>query len=285
MEVSRALAKQPFEARQVELGPASLHVNWRALQHWNIAEDLVPPGVAIEFRPPSLWTQNRTLISVIIGALLLQAICISLLILELARRRAIERNLQESESRFRTMADTAPIMISMGGPDARLTFVNKTYLDFTGRTLEQEVAQDCGVGVHPEDLNGEWRRTSLHAQSGAYLRRNAGCAGTMANTAGSIAAACPATRPRRVLEVAVHRHPDLAARAHEACVHRRMLAEVALEANRPHALVGVVEPFELGKRAVDRPIVDEDQLERARGLVERCGRPRVELAPSRGASL
>jgi len=154
MEVSRALAKQPFEARQVELGPASLHVNWRALQHWNIAEDLVPPGVAIEFRPPSLWTQNRTLISVIIGALLLQAICISLLILELARRRAIERNLQESESRFRTMADTAPIMISMGGPDARLTFVNKTYLDFTGRTLEQEVAQDCGVGVHPEDLNG-----------------------------------------------------------------------------------------------------------------------------------
>ena len=36
---------------------------------------------------------------------------------------------------------------------------------------------------------------------------------------------------RLVLEVAVHRHDDLAARAREAGVHRRVLAEVALEAD------------------------------------------------------
>ncbi len=48
--------------------------------------------------------------------------------------------LRESEERFRNMADTAPVMIWVAGPDKGLTFFNKTWLDFTGRTMEQELA-------------------------------------------------------------------------------------------------------------------------------------------------
>ena len=72
-----------------------------------------------------------------------------------------------------------------------------------------------------------------------------------------------------VLEVAVHRHEDVAARADETRVHRRVLAEVALEPDRAHAPVGRVDALELGESRVGRAVVDEDQLECARRLVER----------------
>lgn len=67
-------------------------------------------------------------------------------------RRQAEAALQESEERFRNMADTAPVMIWVMGPDKLVTFFNKTYLDFTGRTPEQELGRGWVGLVHPEDL-------------------------------------------------------------------------------------------------------------------------------------
>ncbi|MFM2006924.1 MAG: hypothetical protein RLZZ09_2579 [Pseudomonadota bacterium] len=64
-----------------------------------------------------------------------------------------ERALIESERRFRQMADAAPVMIWIAGLDTLCHYFNKTWLDFTGRSLEQEQGNGWAEGVHPEDMD------------------------------------------------------------------------------------------------------------------------------------
>ncbi len=49
------------------------------------------------------------------------------------------------------MADTAPVLMWMAGPDAQWTFFNASWLRFTGRSTAQELGTGWLEGVHPDD--------------------------------------------------------------------------------------------------------------------------------------
>ena len=74
------------------------------------------------------------------------------IIRDVTERSLAEGALRESEERFRLVADTAPVLIWMSGIDKMCIFFNMGWLDFTGRSMEQEWGDGWTSGVHPDDL-------------------------------------------------------------------------------------------------------------------------------------
>ena len=85
--------------------------------------------------------------------MLLQSAFIAALLVQRTRRVRVERALRESEERFRLMADTAPVLVWRADTANRCDFVNRPWLEFTGRTMEQELGNGWADGVWPEDLD------------------------------------------------------------------------------------------------------------------------------------
>ncbi|HEY2930287.1 MAG TPA: PAS domain S-box protein [Acidobacteriota bacterium] len=82
----------------------------------------------------------------------------ALVLRDISDRKKAEDQLQESEQRFRMMADTAPVLIWMCGPDALCTFFNRTWLDFRGASPDNELGTGWQRAIHSEDL-GRFQKT------------------------------------------------------------------------------------------------------------------------------
>lgn len=85
---------------------------------------------------------------------------------DVTERKRAEQALRESEARFRQMADQAPIMIWMSGPDKGCNYVNKPWLDFTGRSAEEELGDGWTQGLHADD-----REAFLHTYASSFDAR------------------------------------------------------------------------------------------------------------------
>jgi PAS domain S-box-containing protein len=126
--------------------------DWRALRRWGLNEGDLPPGSIVLNRQPTLWEAYQRYILVGLFLFLTQTAIIAGLLLQNRKRKLAETGLRESEQRFRLVANSAPVMIWMSGPDKLCTFFNQGWLNFTGRPMEHELGNGWASGVHLEDL-------------------------------------------------------------------------------------------------------------------------------------
>ena len=141
----------PAELKIPVLQPGPPIFDWRELQRWGIRADRLPEGSIVHYREPSVWERFRWFIVAGASALIAQTLLISALMVNRVKRRRAEQSLRESEERFRVLANSAPVMIRLSNADGLSADFNVPWLEFTGRSLDQEMGNGWLEGVHPAD--------------------------------------------------------------------------------------------------------------------------------------
>ncbi len=86
------------------------------------------------------------------GARLRGNSCFFGVVQDITERKRAEQALRESEQRLWMITDAAPVMVWMSGTDKLCHYFNRSWLEFVGRTLEQERGNGWAENVHPDDL-------------------------------------------------------------------------------------------------------------------------------------
>jgi PAS domain S-box-containing protein len=134
--------------------------DWRALQRWGLKESDLPPGSVVLDKQLTFREIYKRYIIAGIFLLVAQALIILGLLWQRVQRKKIQtelllsnNSLRESEERFRLVANTAPVLIRMSGPDKQCTYFHQPWLEFTGRSIKAELGNGWADGVHPEDVS------------------------------------------------------------------------------------------------------------------------------------
>ncbi|MDZ4798441.1 MAG: PAS domain S-box protein [Bryobacteraceae bacterium] len=77
------------------------------------------------------------------------------IVADVTERIRAEAAIRETEQRFRTMADQAPVLVWVADTSGMFTWVNRPWLEFTGRMPLEEYGRAWLEGVHPDDA-GVW---------------------------------------------------------------------------------------------------------------------------------
>ena len=70
---------------------------------------------------------------------------------DITDRKRAEEQQRESEQRFRILADSSPVLIWVNGLQG-CEFVNRSYMEFLGLSMDEVIKMDWTTAIHPEDV-------------------------------------------------------------------------------------------------------------------------------------
>ena len=121
----------------VETPASALMFDWRQLRRWRIAESQLPQGSLVLHRQPTLWSEYRWQILVILALTIAQWLLITALLAERRRRRSAQKNVEVAELRYRTVADFTQDCEYWRRPDGSLEYISPSCRALTGYTPEE----------------------------------------------------------------------------------------------------------------------------------------------------
>ncbi|MQA92121.1 MAG: PAS domain S-box protein [Gemmatimonas sp.] len=266
--------ESPSDLPLVDAGISETQFDWRQLDRWSIPERYLPSPAVIRFRDRSIWGQYRLQAVGTIALLLFQTGMIGALLVQHVRRRQTEAELRDSESRFRIMADTAPVMIWMSSADGRLTFFNRGWLDFVGRTLNENLDFGWANSIHPDDREACLRmyaesltlRTPFHFE--CRMRRHDGtyrwvlCTGvprkSVTHAHQGYIGSCVDVTVRKEADFAKLKHSEELAHYNRIAAMTELTASVAHELNQP--LGAILMNATAGSLVLNRDTPDVDAV-------------------------
>ena len=74
------------------------------------------------------------------------------MLIDVTTLKKVEEELRESEQRFKVAANTAPVLIWMGETATNRSFFNNCWLEFTGRSIDDEMGLGWMDGIYPADI-------------------------------------------------------------------------------------------------------------------------------------
>jgi PAS domain S-box-containing protein len=118
----------PFPSRDIY----AYAYDWRELKRWGIPETRLPPGSTVMYKQFSLWESYRWYFIGILSSVIVESLLIVGLVLSLRKGRRAQRELAESEARYRAVADYTYDWEYWSAPDGKLLYVSPSCERITG---------------------------------------------------------------------------------------------------------------------------------------------------------
>jgi PAS domain S-box-containing protein len=157
VEVNEAFCAISGYSSEEVIGNSAIALNmWEDIEERNWMISTLRKGGKVEGMEFHFRKKNGEIMSGLFSAIILQITgkpYILSSINDISDRKLAEAELHEKEIQYRNLANSGLSLIWTSGTDKLCNYFNIPWLNFTGRTLEQELGNGWTEGVHPDDFD------------------------------------------------------------------------------------------------------------------------------------